>query len=160
MRYYSQIFFVIVSLLLSVNPACAWSGRVVGVVAGDTINVMRERRGLVSVSLYGIKAPQSDQAFGREAQQFTAALLSGKVVKVQEIGKDNQGQIISLVRLEDTLMNQELVKVGLAWVHDDRCKQRSCGEWRDLEYEARQSGAGLWRDPEPVPPWEWRKSRR
>jgi endonuclease YncB( thermonuclease family) len=27
------------------------------------------------------------------------------------------------------------------------------------EEEARAKRAGLWADPEPVPPWEWRKAR-
>ena len=27
-----------------------------------------------------------------------------------------------------------------------------------LETEAREAGRGLWRDPGPIPPWEWRKA--
>ncbi len=27
------------------------------------------------------------------------------------------------------------------------------------EYEAKAKGSGLWSDPEPVPPWEWRRSK-
>ena len=29
-----------------------------------------------------------------------------------------------------------------------------------LEKEARKSKKGLWADPQPVPPWEWRKQRK
>jgi len=29
-----------------------------------------------------------------------------------------------------------------------------------LEKDARESIKGLWTDPRPVPPWEWRKSSR
>jgi micrococcal nuclease len=29
-----------------------------------------------------------------------------------------------------------------------------------LETEAREARKGLWVDPQPVPPWEWRKRNR
>jgi len=29
-----------------------------------------------------------------------------------------------------------------------------------LEKEAREGKKGLWADPQPVPPWEWRKKNR
>ena len=31
--------------------------------------------------------------------------------------------------------------------------------YEDAEAKAREKGLGLWRDPEPVPPWEWRRER-
>jgi len=33
-------------------------------------------------------------------------------------------------------------------------------ELEKLEKEARVAKEGLWADPHPVPPWEWRKARR
>ena len=33
-------------------------------------------------------------------------------------------------------------------------------ELEKLEREARVAKEGLWADPYPVPPWEWRKARR
>ena len=34
------------------------------------------------------------------------------------------------------------------------------GELETLEVEAREANRGLWVDPAPVPPWEWRKRKQ
>ena len=48
---------------------------------------------------------------------------------------------------------EELVKAGASWwyasVPGDTVLE-------GLENEARESKKGLWADPQPVPPWEWR----
>jgi endonuclease YncB( thermonuclease family) len=53
--------------------------------------------------------------------------------------------------------------VGLAWHctkydHEQDPQQR--GQYEFAEREARAKRAGLWRDPNPVPPWEWRRSEK
>jgi endonuclease YncB( thermonuclease family) len=55
-------------------------------------------------------------------------------------------------------VNQELVKQGWCWwyrkyVPGDTVLER-------LENEAREERKGLWVDPQPVPPWEWRKRKK
>ena len=54
-------------------------------------------------------------------------------------------------------LNEELVYQGLAWWYRKYSKDQSLGE---LEAQARQAKLGLWADTEPVPPWEWRKTKR
>jgi endonuclease YncB( thermonuclease family) len=57
------------------------------------------------------------------------------------------------------MLNSWLVKEGFAWVYPQYCKRADiCDRLRELEAAARESKAGLWRDKEPVPPWEWRKA--
>ena len=34
------------------------------------------------------------------------------------------------------------------------------GEFTDAEREAREKRGGLWADPDPVPPWEYRREKR
>lgn len=61
-----------VLVLLLGLPLCAWaySGKVVGVLDGDTIEVMH--RGKVErVRLQGIDCPEKGQAFSNKAKQFT-----------------------------------------------------------------------------------------
>lgn len=35
-----------------------------------------------------------------------------------------------------------------------------CGEWAGLEAEAKSSGAGLWADKDPTPPWQRRRDEK
>lgn len=134
-----------------------FTGRVVGVSDGDTIEVMRAGRA-VRVRLQGIDCPESHQAYGMRAKQFTAEMAFGKTVAVQVYGTDQYGRILGEVILPDgRSLNRELVRNGYAWwyrrySHDPVLQQ--------LEGEARRERRGLWRDKNPTPPWEFRRERR
>ena len=54
-------------------------------------------------------------------------------------------------------LNHELVRAGLAWWYQYYARRETV--LRDLEEEALVAKRGLWSDPQPVPPWEWRKLR-
>ena len=53
--------------------------------------------------------------------------------------------------------NQERVKQGWCWWYRKHAPGNMMLE--ELELRARTAGRGLWADPHPVPPWEWRKRR-
>lgn len=134
-----------------------YQGRVVGIVDGDTIKVLIGRAS-VSVRLYGIDAPEKNQPFGARARQFASALAFGKDVTLIVRGKDrNQRTIAEVILPGGANLGEELVKAGYAWwfrryaPKDQRLER--------MESEARRKRAGLWADPRPVPPWEWRPRR-
>lgn len=134
-----------------------FTGRVVGVSDGDTIEVMRAGRA-VRVRLQGVDCPESHQAYGTRAKQFTSELVFGKTVAVQVHGTDQYGRILGEVILPDgRSLNRELVRNGYAWWYrrysDDPVLQQ-------LEEEARRERRGLWREKNPTPPWEFRRERR
>ena len=58
-------------------------------------------------------------------------------------------------RPDGTHVNHELVKDGWCWWY--RKYAPGNAELEKLETEARESRKGLWAEPHPVPPWEWRK---
>ena len=55
-------------------------------------------------------------------------------------------------------LNRELVNAGLAWWY--RQYARNDRELERMEAEARKAKRGLWADLNPVPPWEWRRSKQ
>ena len=54
-------------------------------------------------------------------------------------------------------MNLRMVQDGLAWHFKafDNTK-----EFAQAEIEAREKKIGLWKDANPIPPWEFRKSKK
>ena len=92
------------------------------------------------------------------AKQAASALVFGKEVTLQTYGLDKYGRMIADVLLHDgTNVNHTLAKDG--WCSWYRKYAPGDGELEKLAKEAREAKKGLWADPHPVPPWEWRKGK-
>ena len=104
------------SLLLTCHClAFAWSGKDFGVADGDTIAVLRNKKE-VRIRLYGIDAPERGQAFSKMAKQFSYKMCCGKAVAT-----DRYATTGAMIYADKTLLNEELVKAGLAWVYWKYC---------------------------------------
>ncbi len=133
------------------------AGKVVGVLDGDTIEVLHDGHPK-RIRLNGIDCPEKGQPFGKKAKQYTSTMVFGKDVTIHVVGFDRYRRTIGEVMLGDGRnLNRELVKAGFAWWYRKYSKDFSLG---DLEDEARLAKRGLWVDPDPIPPWEWRKRQR
>jgi micrococcal nuclease len=137
--------------------ASAFEGKVIGVADGDTITVLRDHQPEI-LRLNGIDTPESGQAFGNRAKQFTAQLAFGQIVQVIARDQDRYGRTVADVVLADgRSLNHELVRAGYAWWFR---RYSSDATLATLESEARAARRGLWADPHPVAPWEWRQGQR
>ncbi|HRB17093.1 MAG: thermonuclease family protein [Nitrospirota bacterium] len=147
------------AFLLIANTAFAnFSGPVVSVLDGDTLEVLHNQHP-ERIRLSGIDCPEKKQAFGQRAKQAASALAFGKEVTVQTHGHDKYRRTIGEVTLPDGMhLNQELVKQGWCWWYRKYAPRDTVLE--QLETDAREGRKGLWADPQPVPPWEWRKKSR
>ena len=152
------LFAVLLTLWLAVSAmAGEFTGQVVGVLEGDTIEVLHNKRP-ERIRLSGIDCPEQRQPFGEKAKQAASAFVFGKDVTLRMHGKDKDGRTLATVFLFDgTNVNHGLVKEGWCWWYPkygpiDR-------ELKRLESEARTGKRGLWADQYPVPPWEWQKWR-
>jgi endonuclease YncB( thermonuclease family) len=73
---------------------------------------------------------------------------------VLPVDKDRYGRVVAEIYKGETWINLELVKRGMAWVYLQYSRDPML---LAAESEARRARTGLWRDREPVAPWEWRK---
>lgn len=150
---------LLVLVLLS-SPVLAGEvlrGRVVGVQDGDTLTLLESRRQQHRIRLHGIDAPESAQAFGTRAKQSLSELAFGKDTEVEAIDQDRYGRIVGKVRVGEIDVNAEQVRRGFAWVYR---KYTNDPDLLRLEEEARDSRRGLWADPNPIPPWEFRRNEK
>lgn len=151
-------------------PSSCWAdfeGRVVGVIDGDTIEVLfgtpEADSGLqpprpVKVRLVDIDCPEKGQPFGLKAKQTTAALCFGQTVRVVSRRRDRFERLLGEVVLPDgRILNEELIRLGYAWWFERYSKKQSL---KELESAARVAKLGLWLDVAPIPPWDWRKKSR
>jgi micrococcal nuclease len=159
----SRVAPLLVPMLLlvfaTVSPVYAFTGKCVGVTDGDTITVMHNGQG-ERIRLHGIDAPERGQDFGRKAKSFVSDLVFKKVVTIQPMDTDRYGRTVGMVFVDGLNVNREIVKAGYAWVYRNYCTQRFCDEWLEVERIARQSGIGLWRHSDAIPPWHYRKGQR
>jgi endonuclease YncB( thermonuclease family) len=134
-----------------------FTSTVLSVSDGDTLTVLANNKS-ERVRLINIDCPESDQPFGRQATQLTTQLALEKAVTVTDLGRDMYHRLLGDVVLPDgRLLNRELVREGFCWWYRKYAPEDTVLE--GLEKEARDAKKGLWVDPQPVPPWEWRKRK-
>lgn len=104
-----------------------------------------------------IDAPESQQAFGQSSKQSLSEMVFKKKVQVKKETVDRFGRIVGTVFVGDLDVNREQVKRGMAWAYLKYLKDKSLIQDEAI---ARQSKTGLWKDPNPMPPWEYRRPRR
>lgn len=150
-------FLLILSLLMSLAAiADPINVKVVGVSDGDTITVLDANEKQGKVRLHGIDCPESGQAYGSKAKEFTSEACFGKTVSVDILTTDRYGRFVATVTLPDgKKLNDELVKAGLAWWYQQYAPDDVILKANHAEAEAAKRG--LWADPNPIAPWDFRR---
>ncbi len=163
-RQRKRIILKILSIVLFLSSivsvqAKVWSfqAKVVRVVDGDTIEVLR-RGNIQRVRIWGIDTPEWDQPYSAKSKAFTQHQLSGKEVEVIPKEYDKYGRLVAQITANHNNFSEELVRLGLAWVHIYYCNEPVCDRWRVLQNKARKEHRGLWHSQNPIAPWRWKKN--
>jgi endonuclease YncB( thermonuclease family) len=154
-------FFLPFCLLLSivaVTRAATLQAKVTDVQSGNTIVVSNINRPL-KVSLKGIAPPEVGQPFSDAAREHLKALVMDKAVFV-EYTNLSDGYLQARVVLNQIDIASQMLRDGAAW-YDRSVEYTLTASDRELyascEQAARAEKRGLWSDPNPVSPWEFRK---
>ena len=139
------------------------TGRVVAIADGDTITLLDSANTQHRIRLEGIDAPESHQAFGEQSRLSLSEMIFGKDVSVSYQKIDQYGRLVGKIILDGKDINLEQVKAGMAW-HYKFYEDEQTPEDRELyakaEAEARAARRGLWQDPNPPEPYQFRKEEK
>ncbi len=134
---------------------------VVDVIDGDTIVLNTGEK----VRYLGIDTPECksyrdgmwvevSQPFSREAKEFNRKLVEGRQIRLEfdKVKRDKYGRLLAYVWVGDRLLNEELLKAGLAYMFfmwpNEKYAQRFCS----AQLQAIRGRKGVWADRSIIPP--------
>lgn len=133
-------------------------GKVIGIVDGDTFDLLNDSNKIYRIRMEGIDAPEKGMPFYQVSKKHLGSLCFGQRVAVKITQAESGNRKIGFTYLSaGTELSHEMIRAGLAWHF---VKFNSDRDLAALEREARKEQRGLWKDPNPLPPWEIRKIRR
>ena len=139
-------------------PGYELSGKVVKIADGDTLTILDAQRVKHKIRLDGIDTPEYDQPHFGAAKRALSKLVANKTVGITVKDTDTYGRTVGVVYVDGRSVNLAMVRAGHAWWY-----KRYAGlneTLRAAQEHAQAYELGLWKDPNPVAPWEWRRQRR
>lgn len=142
----------------SLKKGSTVSGKVIAIIDGDTYDVLLQGKKTVRVRMEGIDAPEKGMPFYQKSKKYLSDLCFGKQIKIKITGVDNHERFLAYSFLEDGKeLSQEMIKAGLAWHFK---KYNSDSKLSELEMVAKTLRKGLWKDENPMAPWDNRRLHR
>lgn len=125
----------------------SFSGRVVSVADGDTLDVMTKDKRRVRIRLEGVDSPERGEPFSNVARNFTRQLAFDRTVQVKVHDVDRYGRLVARVTSEGKDLSLELVSAGLAahytvFSFDPKLEA--------AQQQAQQARRGMWKDGVPT----------
>jgi len=151
------------ALVMTAAQAEQVQGRVVGVADGDTVTVLDDHRVQHKVRLAGIDAPEKGMPYGQRSKQYLSDLVFGKTVTLEGDKVDRYGRTVAKVILNGRDVNLAQIAAGMAWHYKKYDREQTANDrmlYGAEELNARAARRGLWGDPQPVAPWDWRAEKR
>lgn len=152
--------WLLLASILVCAPAFAEtiSGTVVTVIDGDTLVVQDMGKKHHVVRLAEIDAPEPKQPFYVQASRSLARLCLHKSAEVEWSQRDERRRYLGYVKCDGKDANAEQLKRGMAW-GSPKARQPTSALY-ELEAYARLRRIGLWRDENPIAPWEFAAKKK
>jgi endonuclease YncB( thermonuclease family) len=151
----TQRLIVLLTFLACMRSVSAaeLSGIVTEVQDGDSLTLVNWQA-TYRIRLVDIDAPEWTQERGKDSRASLFHLFGLRKAVAETRGEDQYGRTLATVTCAGVNANAEQVRRGWAWVFVRYAPKNS--PLFLVEADARTARRGLWADPVPVAPWEWR----
>lgn len=163
MKFMLIWFFSVWShLLISCEPAQTVPGEQISltvykIIDGDSFEGRANGQNF-RIRLFGIDAPEKGQDFYQKSKERLGQLCKEGPINIKLRNKDYFGRwVADGYTFNGEFINQTMVKEGLAWHFTKYSKDATL---KKLERDARDAQIGIWSVKNPIPPWEYRKSKK
>lgn len=151
---------VLLAVLLLPCAARAQTVNFIKIIDGDSLLVEAGGRSM-EVRLIGVDAPEFKQEFGRRAKEFSLKFCFGHKLRL-ELDKeivDRYGRVLAYVHKGDRMLNEEILKAGLAVAIRVRPNTRHHARLKAAERFAAAKKRGFWKQGGlKMTPAKWRKA--
>ena len=156
---FAVAFVGIVSIMVlceEMTPPQETQGKIIKVYDGDTITILSNNNENIRIRLFGLDAPESNQSFGNISTQNLQNLCPvDSIANIKIKDKDKYGRIVGIVFCGKVNVNANQVKNGFAWAYAEYSYR-----YIPLEMLARIQKKGLWIEPNPIKPSDFRKRQK
>jgi len=169
----TAIIYLSTTPILARNPIRTVDGIVTQVTDGDTVKLATTEGAKLNFILYGMAVTEMErvsrktgmvskpgQLYGEEAYEALKSKMLDSKVKVDIMAVDRYKRMVGIVYLDNKNINLEMVKEGWAWAYREYLDRPYTSEYLNAERDARTKRSSLWQQPNPQPPWEFRKLMR
>jgi endonuclease YncB( thermonuclease family) len=154
MQYLKILFFLILPFTIS---AQIYTGKIISVKDGDSFELLTKENQIIEIRLAHVDTPEKKQPYGKAAKIYAANLVWGYIVTATQTDTDRYKRKICIVEANGRILNLELVRVGLAWHFK---KYSEDPRYARAEKVAKARKVGLWKQSNPIAPWDARKRKR
>lgn len=149
------LYISLVKTAFSLDFPSGLSCKAVGIRDGDTFSCLQKNQQL-TVRLAHIDAPELGQAYGQRAKQALSRLIFQQPLTLTPLGYDKYQRILAIVYdQQGRNVNLALIEQGMAWTY-----QTKLTDYQQAQQQAQLQRVGLWQDPKPTHPAEWRAYKR
>lgn len=151
-----KILLLILAFIVC-TPVWAEQVTILRVIDGDTVVTTKQEH----IRLADIDAPEHDQVFGPEATFHLKDLLSAEqnIVELDRVSTDKYHRTVGyLIKQDGDVINFIMIADGYAWSYNRYSHNPALGMAYQNFAEAHE--LGLWAEPNPTPPWVWRKQHK
>jgi hypothetical protein len=159
--YLSTSIIISISIGLPTNTLAKTfnAAQVVEIIEGDALIVKTTDQQQLRVRIIGIDAPDKQQPHHQEAIIALKESIDSKALQLECTKTDRYRRHLCKAIVNGTDLALHMLETGAAWWFEQGANDLSANDqqrYAAAQHTAQKAKRGLWANPKPEAPWDWR----